>query len=155
MRRRSSRTDDGVTMRLKQEKDLENSIQLGPMIDCMMILLMYFIIAGRIDIEEKYLGLMIPGGGAAAGPQSKITEITVAITENGQVLCNNQPLGTPDDIELVMVRAKLDQALKLFGDKQPVVIHPAPKVRQQRIADVLSACAAAGVKNLSFYCNQQ
>ena len=46
-------------MRLKQEKELENSIQLGPMIDCMMILLMYFIIAGRIDVEEKYLERVI------------------------------------------------------------------------------------------------
>ena len=142
-------------MRLKQDKELENSIQLGPMIDCMMILLMYFIIAGRIDVEEKYLGLMIPGGVTAVKPEAMIMEIVVSINEAGQVFCNNQPLGNPDDTDLAMVRSKLDQALKLFGDKQPVVIHPQPRVRQQRIADVLSACAAAGVKNLSFNANQQ
>jgi len=142
-------------MRLKQEKELENTIQLGPMIDCMMILLMYFIIAGRIDMEEKYLGLMIPGGSVAAKREAMITEIVVSINEAGQVFCNNQPLGNPGDTDLAMVRSKLDQALKLFGDKQPVVIHPQPRVRQQRIADVLSACAAAGVKNLSFNANQQ
>lgn len=142
-------------MRLKQEKELENSIQLGPMIDCMMILLMYFIIAGRIDVEEKYLGLMLPGGGKPTETKSMVPEIVLAITATGQVLCNNQPLGNPDDTDLAMVRAKLDQALKLFGDKQPVVIHPEPKVRQQRVADVLCACAAAGVKNLSFFINQQ
>ncbi|MFA5043930.1 MAG: biopolymer transporter ExbD [Kiritimatiellia bacterium] len=142
-------------MRLKQEKELENSIQLGPMIDCMMILLMYFIIAGRIDVEEKYLGLMLPGGATMEKKEALITEIVVSINEAGQVFCNNQPLGNPDDTDLAMVRSKLDQALKLFGDKQPVVIHPEPKVRQQRIADVLSACAAAGVKNLSFNANPQ
>lgn len=140
-------------MRLQQEKELDNPIQLGPMIDCVMILLMYFIIAGRIDMEEKYLGLMLPGGGSKK-VESLPTEIVVSINEAGQVFCNNQPLGNPDDIELALVRSKLDQALKLFGDKQPVVIHPQPKVRQQRIADVLSACAAAGVKNLSFNANQ-
>lgn len=142
-------------MRLKQEKELENSIQLGPMIDCMMILLMYFIIAGRIDVEEKYLGLMLPGGATTVKKEALITEIVVSINEAGQVFCNNQPLGNPDDTDLALVRSKLDQALKLFGDKQPVVIHPEPKVRQQRIADVLSACAAAGVKNLSFNANPQ
>ncbi len=141
-------------MRLKKEKELDTPIQLGPMIDCMMILLMYFIIAGRIDVEEKYLGLMIPGGGAEK-IESLPTEIVISINEGGQVFCNNQPLGNPDDVELPMVRAKLVQAINLFGDKQPVVVHPQPRVRQQRIADVLSTCAAAGVKNLSFNANLQ
>jgi biopolymer transport protein ExbD len=54
---------------------------------------------------------------------------------------------------LPTVRGKLKQVLDLFGEKQPVIIHPQPKVRQQRIIDVLNACAAVGVKNLSFNAN--
>jgi biopolymer transport protein ExbD len=33
---------------------------------------------------------------------------------------------------------------------QPVVISPTRSTRQQRVVDVLNACAAAGVKNLAF-----
>jgi len=93
-------------------------------------------------------------GNATASAQSLPAELTVAIAENGQIFCNQQPVGGTDDKPLPMLQAKLKQCIDLFGDKQPVVIHPQPKVRQQRIIDVLAACASAGVKNLSFFANQ-
>jgi len=137
--------------RLKDEPMEELEIQMGPMIDCMMLLLMYFIIAGQIKTQEKYLGLLIPGGGT---PTAGIPmELVLAINETGQVYCNDQPYDTPSDSELPTVRGQIKKCLDLFGEKQPVIIHPQPKVRQQRIVDVLNACAAVGVKNLSFNAN--
>ncbi|MCX6992335.1 MAG: biopolymer transporter ExbD [Kiritimatiellaeota bacterium] len=137
--------------RLKDELIEEFEMPMGPMIDCMMLLLMYFIIAGQIKTQEKYLGLLIPGGGS---PSPGIpVELVMAINVAGQVSCNGQPLDAPADRELPTVRAKIKQCLSLFGDRQPVIIHPQPKVRQQRIIDVLNACAAVGVKNLSFNAN--
>jgi biopolymer transport protein ExbD len=133
------------------EEDSQQDDGMAPIINCMMILLMYFIIAGQIKTEEKYLGLLIPGGGT---PTEGIpVELVLAINETGQVFCNEQPLDTPVDRDLPTVRGKLKQVLDLFGEKQPVIIHPQPKVRQQRIIDVLNACAAVGVKNLSFNAN--
>lgn len=140
-------------MRFKEEKDEEAEMEMGPMIDCVFLLLLYFISAAQIKVEEKYLGLMVPGG-VSQTPQSLPVELTLAIAENNQVFCNDIPMDTPNDHDLPALRAKLEQCLQLFGDKQPVVIHPQPKVRQQRIVDVLNACAATGVKNLSFFANQ-
>jgi len=137
--------------RLTDEPMEELEIQMGPMIDCMMLLLMYFIIAGQIKTQEKYLGLLIPGGGTPAAGIP--TELVLAINESGQVFCNDQPYDTPIDRELPTVRGHIKKCLDLFGEKQPVIIHPQPKVRQQRIVDVLNACAAVGVKNLSFNAN--
>lgn len=137
--------------RLKDEQIEDLEIQMGPMIDCMMILLMYFIIAGQIKTQEKYLGLLIPGGGQ---PSPGIPmELVLAIKEDGQVFCNDTPYDTRSDRDLPSVRGQIKKCLELFGDKQPVIIHPQPKVRQQRIVDVLNACAAVGVKNLSFNAN--
>lgn len=137
--------------RMKDEDMEEIEMQMGPMIDCMMLLLMYFIIAGQIKTNEKYLGLLIPGGGT---PSAGIpVELVLAINEAGQVFCNDQPLDSPSDRDLPTIRGKVKQCLDLFGEKQPVIIHPQPKVRQQRIVDVLNACAAVGVKNLSFNAN--
>jgi len=133
------------------DEEIEQSEGLAPIINCMMIMLMYFIIAGQIKTEEKYLGLLIPGGGT---PSVGIpVELVLAINEAGQVFCNDQPLDAPADRALPTVRGKIKQCLDLFGEKQPVIIHPQPKVRQQRIVDVLNACAAVGVKNLSFNAN--
>ena len=137
----------------EEKQDETAEVQMGPMIDCVFLLLLYFISAAQIKPEEKYLVLMMPGG-VSAKKSSLPQELTVAISETGQVFCNNLLVGNPDDRELSLVQSKLKQAIQLGGDKQPVVIHPQPKVRQQRIIDVLNACAAVGVKNLSFFANQ-
>ncbi|MBU4201444.1 MAG: biopolymer transporter ExbD [Verrucomicrobia bacterium] len=139
-------------MRFKEEPEDPCEIQMGPMMDCVFLLLLYFISASQIKVDEKYLGLMIPG--TVTATKDLVPELTLSINENGQVFCNEQPLANPDDRDLTMVRAKISQCMSLFGDKQPVVIHPQPQVRQQRIVDVLNACAAVGVKNLSFFANQ-
>lgn len=141
-------------MKFAEEKDEVCEMQMGPMLDCTFLLLLYFISAAQVKIEEKYLGLMVPGNSSPATAESLPAEITLAIAENGQVFCNDVPADTPQDRNLSTVQAKLKTALDLFGDKQPVVIHPQPKVRQQRIVDVLNACCAVGVKNLSFFANQ-
>ncbi len=140
-------------MKFREEPDEICELQMGPMMDCTFLMLLYFISAAQVKLEEKYLGLMVPGNKAAA-PESLPQELTIAIGDTGHVFCNDVAVGNADDKELPMLKAKLKQVLDLFGDKQPVVIHPQPKVRQQRIVDVLAVCAAAGVKNLSFFANQ-
>ncbi|MBI2441346.1 MAG: biopolymer transporter ExbD [Lentisphaerae bacterium] len=140
-------------MKFREEKDEECQLQMGPMMDCTFLLLLYFLASSQIKIEEKYLGLLVPGN-APTKVESLPAELTIAINENGQVFCNEMPVGGADDRLLPLLQGKLKQCIDLFGDKQPVVIHPQPKVRQQRIVDVLAACAAAGVKNLSFFANQ-
>lgn len=137
----------------EEAKEETAEIQMGPMIDCVFLLLLYFMSAAQIRPEEKYLGLMMPGGEKSV-KESLPAEITLAIADNGQVFYNDQPLDSGRVRNLPTVQAKLKQAIELFGEKQPVVIHPQPRVRQQRIIDVMNACAAANVKNLSFFANQ-
>lgn len=139
-------------MRVKMEESQSLEIQMGPMIDCVFLLLLYFMTSAQIKPEEKYLGINIPSS-AVASKESLPAELTVAIKETGEVLCNQVVVGTRDDRSLDGLRSKLLQVIQLFGEKQPVVLHPEPKVRHQQIVDVLNACAASGVKNLSFFAN--
>lgn len=129
-------------------------VKMGPMIDCVFLLLLYFISAAQIRPEEKYLGLMMPGISAAEPKEALPMEITLAIAESGEVFFNDMLSAVPADRDMPNVRTRLKQAIELGGEKQPVVIHPQPRVRQQRIVDVLNACAGAGVENLSFFANE-
>ena len=140
-------------MRFKEDPDEPCEIQMGPMLDCVFLLLLYFISSSQIKMEEKYLGLMMPGQ-SKVSVEKLVPELNLTIDIIGQVFCNEQPMANPDDKELPLLRAKIKQCLELFGEKQPIIIAPQPKVRQQRIVDVLNACAAVGVKNLSFAANQ-
>ena len=140
-------------MKFKEEAEAACELQMGPMMDCTFLLLLYFIASSQIKIEEKYLGLMVPGTSSETR-ESLPDEMTLAIMEDGQVLCNQMPIGVADDKVLLGLQAKLKECIDLFGSRQPVVIHPQQRVRQQRIVEVLAACASAGVSNLSFLANQ-
>lgn len=135
-----------------REEESTAEIKMGPMIDCVFLLLLYFISAAQIRPEEKYLGLMMPGV-AVEEKEALPMEVTLAIAESGEVFFNDLQVGQPGDRELPLVRSKLRQVIALGSEKQPVVIHPQPRVRQQRIVDVLNACAAVDVQNLSFFAN--
>ena len=141
-------------MKFREETAEACEIKMGPMIDCVFLLLLYFIAASDIKMTERYLGLMMPGS-APPPPKTIIADITLSITPSGQVAANQVPLDGPTDRNLPALVAKLKQAMALFGNNQPVVIHPQPSVKHQRIVDVLNACSAAGVKNLSFFANTQ
>jgi biopolymer transport protein ExbD len=42
------------------------------------------------------------------------------------------------------------QAVVADAPDRPVIITPAPDIRQQRVVDVLNACKAANVRNIAF-----
>lgn len=140
-------------MKFKEEKDEVSEIQMGPMIDCVFLLLLYFISCATPKVTESYLGLMMPGGGEPPGIIP--VDITLSIAPSGQVAANEVPHDGPTDRNLPTLVEKLRSTIALFGDKQPVVIHPQPSVKHQRVVDVLNACSAAGVKNLSFFANSK
>ncbi len=141
-------------MRVNLDEDQKLDIPMGPMIDCVFLLLLYFMVASQIRIQEIYLGMNLPSSAVSEQKKALPAELTIAILDSGNVLCNQLPVGGTDDRNLQDLRSKLSKVIDLFGEDQPVVVHPQPQVRHQRIIDVLNACAASGVKNLSFFANQ-
>ncbi len=141
-------------MRVNLDEDQKLDIPMGPMIDCVFLLLLYFMVASQIRIQEIYLGMNLPSSAVSEQKKALPAELTIAILDSGNVLCNQLPVGGTGDRDLQDLRSKLSKVIDLFGEDQPVVVHPQPQVRHQRIIDVLNACAASGVKNLSFFANQ-
>ena len=141
-------------MRVNLDEDQKLDIPMGPMIDCVFLLLQYFMVASQIRIQEIYLGMNLPSSAVSEQKKALPAELTIAILDSGNVLCNQLPVGGTGDRDLQDLRSKLSKVIDLFGEDQPVVVHPQPQVRHQRIIDVLNACAASGVKNLSFFANQ-
>ncbi len=142
-------------MRVNLDEEQRLDIPMGPMIDCVFLLLLYFMAASQIRSQELYLGLHLPSSAVSEQKKALPAELTISILDSGDILCNQLPVGGTGDRNLQALRNKLTKVIDLFGEEQPVVVHPQPQVRHQRIIDVLNACAASGVKNLSFFANQQ
>jgi biopolymer transport protein ExbD len=124
--------------------DGEFGFQIAPMLDILFVLLLFFMVSAGSQKHEASLVTQLPGG----QPGSQVP-VRVAIDDDGQVTMSGFPVDTPGDRDMPQLVARL-KAIVQTRVTQPVVISPTRSTRQQRVVDVLNACAAAGVKNLAF-----
>jgi biopolymer transport protein ExbD len=126
--------------------DGEFGLQIAPMLDILFVLLLFFMVSAGSVKHEASISTQLPGGLSQPGAD---VPVRVAIDENGQVSIYGANVDTPSDNQLPQLVDRLRKVVSAHA-AQPVIITPTRSTRQQRVVDVLNACAAAGVKNLAF-----
>lgn len=129
-------------------EDGDIGFQIAPMVDVVFVLMLFFMASAGMQVVEKELGINLPSGSAARESDAPKIPIVIAIGSDGTVQINGSPYDSTSG-ELPLAQEKL-RDLMSYGGEDPVIIQPAPDVRHERIINVLNACAAAGVKHLSF-----
>jgi biopolymer transport protein ExbD len=124
--------------------DGEFGFQIAPMLDVLFVLLLFFMVTAGAQKHEASLTTQLPGGKPGGD-----VPLEIGIDADGQVSVSGVPAGDPDDRQLGGLIDRLTQILA-SNETQPVVITPMRSTKQQRVVDVLNACAAAKVKNLAF-----
>ena len=135
-------------MRTKVPEEAEIGFQITPMVDIVSLLIMFFMCSASSIKQETQIGVNLPGGGSSETTPD--IEVYIGITTDGSITFNETPIGQPNDTRLPELRAKLQSITQKFGTKIPVFIQPEAGALHQRVIDVLDACAASGIKNLSF-----
>jgi biopolymer transport protein ExbD len=130
-------------------EDGDIGFQIAPMVDVVFVLMLFFMASAGAQIVEKELGINLPSGTPAQGSATPDQPIIVLVGADGAVQINGTSYDAPTSTDLPLTREHL-RDLMSYGAKDPVIIQPAPDVRHERIVNVLNACAAAGVKKLSF-----
>jgi biopolymer transport protein ExbD len=137
--------------RIPEEQEQEVGLQMAPMINVMLVMLAAFVATTGAVQKEFELGVKVPGQASnqPSKPNTEETPISLEIDANGTVYFNRTPVDSPTDRELPKLKGRLQRATDLFGD-QPVIVRPHADTPHERVIDVLNACSASGVKNLSF-----
>ena len=118
-------------------------INLTPMIDVILTLLIFFMAATKLyDWSEQKLDVQIPEVTAAKPLTEAPREITVKIAQDGTVVFEDDP------VSMAEVTDRLRAARENYPD-QTVVIRGDGRVVLQRVAEVMSACQAAGISHLA------
>lgn len=129
-------------------EDGDIGFQIAPMVDVVFVLMLFFMASAGMQAVETELGINLPSGARAQESEAPKIPIVIAIGSDGTVQINGSPYDTVSG-DLPATIEKL-RDLMSYGGEDPVIIQPAPDVRHERIINVLNACAAAGVKHLSF-----
>jgi biopolymer transport protein ExbD len=130
-------------------EDGDIGFQIAPMVDVVFVLMLFFMASAGVQVVEKELAMNLPSG-AKSSSSVPTTPIIVDISADGQVTANDTTFGNKEDKNLQALRDFFKHNIEQFGDKDPVIVRPAPETTHERIMDVLNAAAAAHVSKLTF-----
>lgn len=117
--------------------------QIAPMVDILLVLLVFFIVTWNFALSENELDVKIPSASQAKEQKPYAGQVVVNIRADGTVVMNRAPLS---DDALV---TKLTELSNLFPD-QAVILRGDRRLPYERIVAVLDLCRAANIWNVAF-----
>ncbi len=128
-------------------------MQMGPMIDMVFLLLVFFMVSAKPIKPEADINLGLPGMAEQDAPVDLPDEQRILIRANGEVALNEQTLAAPGDTALekfTETLSRLVQSAQAARSELLVTLAPEDEARHQRLVDVLNACAQAGATHVTF-----
>jgi biopolymer transport protein ExbD len=117
-------------------------INMTPMVDVVLCLLVFFMAATRLyDWDENEFAVKVPEVAEAAPLTSAPDDLSLTVLAPNKVALKDQTLDL-DGLTKALVDAR-----KRYAD-QGVMIRGDGKLAYQDLADVLSACNTAGIRNV-------
>lgn len=123
---------------VQSSEDEETEINLSPMIDCIFILLIFFIVT-TVFVEDPGVEIVRPY--AAGKEKLEKNSIIVAVTADGKVVYGGK------EMSITNVGARVRQILS--RDDYPVIIKGDAKADHGVISKVWSEMKIAGAKKIS------
>lgn len=136
----------------KHFEDAKLELQVAPLIDVVFLLLIYFMVTASLIKKEGDISFMLPANVEAQDVVDIPVEVLIEITADGTVEVEGMRFSREDhELDDLVIQLRGLQAIAL-SQHSPFFVNLLPNqdTLQRRIIDVMDACAAAGVNNLSF-----
>jgi biopolymer transport protein ExbD len=132
----------------KRAKPEVFGFQIAPMVDILLVLLVFFIVTWNFALSENELDVKIPTASEAKEAQPYVGQVVVNVKADGTIVFNRKPLAPQE------LRAKLEQLSKLYPE-QAVILRGDQRVNYKYIVDVLDICRTANIWNIAFATGRQ
>jgi biopolymer transport protein ExbD len=117
--------------------------QIAPMVDILLVLLVFFIVTWNFSLSEKELDVKIPSATNSKDSDAYVGQVVVNVKTDGSLVFNRQAISGD---ELV---AKLRELAKLYPD-QAVILRGDQNANYKFIVNVLDLCRQANIWNVAF-----
>jgi len=116
---------------------------IAPMVDILMVLLVFFIVTWNFALSENELDVRVPSAAKANEPQPYVGQVVINVKANGTIVVNRQQKTVPELLDQLKKLAQLypDQAVIVRGDEA---------VDYKHIVQVLDICRQADIWNVAF-----
>jgi biopolymer transport protein ExbD len=118
-------------------------IQLAPLVDVLLLLLIFFLMTWNAARNENELDVKVPKASSAKEKPAPIGDIVVNVKTDGNVIVNRRTLSSAELSDLLknLVQLNPEQAVVIRGDETGAY---------KNIVSVLNICSEAGVSNVAF-----
>lgn len=128
-------------------------LQIAPLIDCVFLLLIYFMVSSSLKRSEAELSMSLPGAVSQSQELKMPDEQIIEVRANGAVVLNEREYKDPakadlKDLEQTLLRYR--EASTLMNVPAMITIAAEDDSRHERVIDVLNACAGAGITSVTF-----
>lgn len=131
-------------MNLRSRAPLHHpGIQLAPLVDVLLLLLIFFLMTWNAARNENELDVKVPKASAAKEKSAPIGDVVVNVKADGNVVVNRRTLSSAELTDLLkgLVQLNSEQAVVIRGDEGGAY---------KNIVEVLNVCSQAGVSNVAF-----
>ena len=118
-------------------------IQLAPLVDVLMLLLIFFLLTWNAARNENELDVKVPKASAAKEKMAPPGDVVVNVRTDGTVVVNRRAMNGTELNDL------LQNLVKLYPE-QAVVIRGDEGGAYKNVVNVLNICSQAGVTNVAF-----
>ncbi|MCX6968999.1 MAG: biopolymer transporter ExbD [Verrucomicrobia bacterium] len=129
--------------RMRRVHQDEVGLQIAPMIDVTLLLLFFFMLAGKITKGEKLLDIKVPIAATGRVPVDEGARDVVNIDEKGQLFSGSLPMTTKELTAHLKQRFKDFPPLKLY-------IRADSKTPGKKIKEVMAIASEAGAIEVIF-----
>jgi biopolymer transport protein ExbD len=118
-------------------------IQLAPLVDVLLLLLIFFLLTWNAARNENELDVKVPKASAAKEKSAPVGDVVVNVKADGNVIVNRRTLTSAELTDLLksLVQLNAEQAVIIRGDEAGAY---------KNIIGVLNICTDAGVTNVAF-----
>jgi biopolymer transport protein ExbD len=118
-------------------------IQLAPLVDVLLLLLIFFLMTWNAARNENELDVKVPKASAAKEKIAPIGDVVVNVKADGNVIVNRRTLSASElgDLLKGLVQLNPEQAVVIRGDESGAY---------RSIVNVLNICTEAGITNVAF-----
>jgi len=131
-------------VRIKQEEDEAFEIPLIPMIDCMLVIIIYFLVSTTMKKMEKELPIELPPSSASVMKEEEPKLIILGLDKTGNKYFNALPVTTALFHERLAAAAKQSPAprVRIDADRD---------ARYEDVIELVALCQFQGLNNVGLH----
>ena len=135
-------------MRVKKPEDEPFEIMLIPMIDCMLVIIIFFLVATTMKQHEKQLPINLPVSAAALTIEKPPSFFAIGLDRQGHAYISTGDRAEQVDNERLharireVARANPSQRIRIDGDRD---------ARFEDIVRVIDLCQFEGLRNIGLH----